>query len=97
MKNAVIWDIKTHFLTHRRNITSPLQSPAGYSYVRFEVFTAVTMENAVFKLQYNEISSVRHIKICDMLSVEAPQKKTPWPLVRERTTPIERPPLVDEI
>jgi hypothetical protein len=25
------------------------------------------------------------------------QKQTPWPLVRERTTPSERPPLVDEI
>jgi hypothetical protein len=24
-------------------------------------------------------------------------KETPWPLVRERTTPTERPPLVDEI
>jgi hypothetical protein len=27
---------------------SPLQNPAGYSYVRFEVFTALTMKNAVF-------------------------------------------------
>jgi hypothetical protein len=26
----------------------PLQSPAGKCYVRFEVFTAVTMMNAVF-------------------------------------------------
>jgi hypothetical protein len=25
------------------------------------------------------------------------QKQTPWPLVRERTIPTERPPLVDEI
>jgi hypothetical protein len=25
------------------------------------------------------------------------QKKTPWPLVRKRTLPTERPPLVDEI
>jgi hypothetical protein len=24
-------------------------------------------------------------------------KQTPWPLVRERTIPIEQPPLVDEI
>jgi hypothetical protein len=29
MKNAVIWDIKTLFVLHRRPITSPLQSPAG--------------------------------------------------------------------
>jgi hypothetical protein len=26
-----------------------------------------------------------------------PLKQTPWPLVRERTIPTERPPLVDEI
>jgi hypothetical protein len=25
------------------------------------------------------------------------QKQTPWPLVRKRTIPTERPPLVDEI
>jgi hypothetical protein len=25
MKNAVFWDIKTHFVPHRRHITSPLQ------------------------------------------------------------------------
>jgi hypothetical protein len=29
MKNTVFWDIKIHFLPHRRHITSPLQSPAG--------------------------------------------------------------------
>jgi hypothetical protein len=29
MKNGVFWDIKTQFLPHRRQITSPLQSPAG--------------------------------------------------------------------
>jgi hypothetical protein len=28
-KNAVFWDIKTQFVLHRRDITSPLQSPAG--------------------------------------------------------------------
>jgi hypothetical protein len=48
MKNVVFWDIKTQFVPHRRHITSPLQSPAGQCYVRFEVFTAVTMKNAVF-------------------------------------------------
>jgi hypothetical protein len=48
MVNAVFWDIKTQFVPHRRHITSPLQSPAGERYVRFEVFTAVTMKNAVF-------------------------------------------------
>jgi hypothetical protein len=29
MKNTVFWDIKTHFVLHRRHITSPLKSPAG--------------------------------------------------------------------
>jgi hypothetical protein len=48
MKNAVFWDIKTQFVSHRKNITSPLQCPAGKCFVRFEVFTAVTMKNAVF-------------------------------------------------
>jgi hypothetical protein len=41
-------DIKTMFVLHRRHITSPLQSSAGQCYVRFEVFTAVTMKNVVF-------------------------------------------------
>jgi hypothetical protein len=48
MKNVVFWDIKIRFIPHRRLIASPLQSPTGYSNVRFEVFTAVTMQNAVF-------------------------------------------------
>jgi hypothetical protein len=48
MKNAVFWDIKTQFVLHRRHITSLFQSLAGQCYVRFEVFTAVTMKNAVF-------------------------------------------------
>jgi hypothetical protein len=48
MKNVVFWDIETQFVLHRRHITSPLQRLAGKWYVRFEVFTAVTMKNAVF-------------------------------------------------
>jgi hypothetical protein len=47
MKNAVSWDIKTQFVHHRKHITSPLQSSVSQCYVRFEVFTAVTMKNAV--------------------------------------------------
>jgi hypothetical protein len=27
-KNVIFWDIKTQFILHRRNITSPLQSTA---------------------------------------------------------------------
>jgi hypothetical protein len=48
MNNVVLWDIKTQFVPHRRHIKSPLQCPASYIYVRFEVFTAVTMKNVVF-------------------------------------------------
>jgi hypothetical protein len=48
MKIAVFWYIKTQFIPYRRHITSPLQSPAGYCYVRFEVFTVETLKNAVF-------------------------------------------------
>jgi hypothetical protein len=48
MKNAVFWDIKTQFVPHRKHITSPLQSPAGYCYVKYEVLTALAMKNAVF-------------------------------------------------
>jgi hypothetical protein len=48
MKNGVFWDIKTQVVPHRRHITSSLQSSAGYCYVRSEVYTAVTMKNAVF-------------------------------------------------
>jgi hypothetical protein len=29
VSNILLKDIKTHFLLHRRHITSPLQSPAG--------------------------------------------------------------------
>jgi hypothetical protein len=45
MKNAVFWDVKTQFVPHRRHITSPLQSPAGLCYGRFEVFMAVKTKN----------------------------------------------------
>jgi hypothetical protein len=43
MKNGVFWDIP-----QMKHITSPLKIPAGECYVRFEVFTAATMKNAVF-------------------------------------------------
>jgi hypothetical protein len=43
MKNAVFWDIETQFVPHRRHITSPLQGPADYCYVRFEVFNEIDL------------------------------------------------------
>jgi hypothetical protein len=48
MKNVLFWDIKPQFVLNRKHITSPLQSPASYRYVRLEVFRAVTMKNVVF-------------------------------------------------
>jgi hypothetical protein len=47
MKNAVLWYIKTQFVPHSRHIMSLLQSPASKRDVRFEVFMAVIMKNAV--------------------------------------------------
>jgi hypothetical protein len=44
MKNVVFWDIEPQFIPHRKHITSLLQSWASSCYVRFEVFTAVTMK-----------------------------------------------------
>jgi hypothetical protein len=48
MKNVIFWDIKPQLVPRRRHISSPLQSPAGLCYVKFEVFTSVTMKNGVF-------------------------------------------------
>jgi hypothetical protein len=50
MKNSVFWDIETQCVPHRKHITSPLQRGAGEFYVKFEIFTVVTiiMDNAVF-------------------------------------------------
>jgi hypothetical protein len=47
MRTIVFWDVKLQFVLHRRHITSPLHRPAGKCYVRFEVFTAMTMKNVV--------------------------------------------------
>jgi hypothetical protein len=48
MNIVVFWDIKTQFVLHRRRIMSPLQSSAGLCFVKFEVFTTVTMNIVVF-------------------------------------------------
>jgi hypothetical protein len=48
MKNAVFSAIESQFVPHGRHINSPLQSPASCCFVRFEVFTAVTMKNTIF-------------------------------------------------
>jgi hypothetical protein len=43
IKNSVIWVMEAQFVLHKGHITSPLQSPASYCYVRFEV----TVKNAL--------------------------------------------------
>jgi hypothetical protein len=48
-KNAAFCGKKTKLIPHRRHITSPPESPADECYVRFEVFTAVTTKNTVFR------------------------------------------------
>jgi hypothetical protein len=44
----MVSSVKTQFVSHSKHVTSPLQNPASYCYVRFEVFTAVTVKNAIF-------------------------------------------------
>jgi hypothetical protein len=70
MKNVVFWDIKTKnlksytktkFIPLRKHITSPLQSPVGQYYVRFEVFTAVTMRNVFWDIKPQFLLHRRHI------------------------------------
>jgi hypothetical protein len=39
---------KNQFVPHRKHINSPLQSPAGYYCVRFEVFKVVIIKNVIF-------------------------------------------------
>jgi hypothetical protein len=34
MKNGVFWDIETHFVLHRRHMTSPLHSPVSECNIR---------------------------------------------------------------
>jgi hypothetical protein len=46
MKNAVFWDIKTRFVSHRKLHYVSATEPSRF-YVRFEVFAAVAVKNAV--------------------------------------------------
>jgi hypothetical protein len=49
------------------------------------------------RLAGNNFSSNEQSKYAAKKILCNKQKQTPWPLVRERTIPTERPPLVDEI
>jgi hypothetical protein len=56
--------IRAQFVPQRRHITSPLQSPVGLFYVRFEVFLEVTMKNVVFwDIETQFIPQRRHITL----------------------------------
>jgi hypothetical protein len=44
MKNVVFWDMKTQSVPHRRHISLRYRAQPA----RFDVFTGVTMKNAVF-------------------------------------------------
>jgi hypothetical protein len=55
MKNAVFWDIKTQFVLHRRQITSPLQSPAGVTRIG-ELGTTLATD-----ARYEEIQSEKSL------------------------------------
>jgi hypothetical protein len=46
IKNAFFWDIKSS--SYFTGDTSPLQSPSGESYVRFDVFPVAIMKNSFF-------------------------------------------------
>jgi hypothetical protein len=46
MKNVVFWNIKSQIVLRRRHVTYPLHSPERY--LRFEIFSEVTMKNTVF-------------------------------------------------
>jgi hypothetical protein len=53
---------KSSSYPHSRHITSLLQSPDGKCYVRFEVFTVVTMKNAaIWDINIQFLPHRRHI------------------------------------
>jgi hypothetical protein len=58
------------------------------SYVLFPLRTPIPTVYTFLMPSIYDIHSIR---------IQLTKKKTPWPLVRERTIPTDRPPLVDEI
>jgi hypothetical protein len=47
--------------------------------------------------EIGDIYTVEFNFFVDKINKQKTNKQTPWPLVRERTIPTDRPPLVDEI
>jgi hypothetical protein len=63
MKNAVSWDIETQFLPHRRNIASPLQSPADQCYLRRMASSRMLRRVALVRTDVSEEISAPVIRV----------------------------------
>jgi hypothetical protein len=48
MKIVVFWDTIIQFIPHRKYITPQFLIPADKCYIRFDVYMAVNMKNAIF-------------------------------------------------
>jgi hypothetical protein len=55
-----------------------------------------SLSSTVNTLWSSKLLMWRYLEIMSQIYIQT-KKQTPWPLVRERTIPTERPPLVDEI
>jgi hypothetical protein len=62
------------------------------------VFPSSELGSTKYVTSTRTADSWRGEQVCaDDKTKKQTNKQTPWPLVRERTIPTERPPLVDEI
>jgi hypothetical protein len=61
------------------------------------VRTATVSRHVVTSVAYTQFTPGEAAAGFDTITNKQTNKQTPWPLVRERTIPTERPPLVDEI
>jgi hypothetical protein len=62
VKDAALWDIRTHFIPHRKHITSTLQSPVSEGCVSFEDFASMTMKDAaLWDIKTHFVPHRRHI------------------------------------
>jgi hypothetical protein len=71
-----------------------------YSYIFVVVLFCAGTEVAVgviLPVGYNVCSVKVSTELNKAKGLKSANKQTPWPLVRKRTIPTERPPLVDEI
>jgi hypothetical protein len=68
---------------------------------RFLVVVRNAIVGITFRLDREEMVKMNTLQVRSFhkpsLKLKQKTKQTPWPLVRERTIPTERPPLVDEI